>query len=214
MTTPTQPRRRGTGPDLWRLSGRARDQRGHGGGSGAAGSLRDTPCDHPPDRRARSGSGARRVPARRARRPGRGLPLRDRPRDEGRPTWSSAARGRPRCRSWRRRARPRSWCRCRPRPTTTSGKNAEVVARAGAAVVIEERELTGERLADGDCWRWSATRSGAARMAAAARTLARPDAAARIADRVEQLALTGSSRVAPCWVRRGASTSSASAGSA
>ena len=52
---------RGTGPDLWRFSGGARDQRGHGGGSVAAGSLRDTPCDHPPDRRARSGSGAHRV---------------------------------------------------------------------------------------------------------------------------------------------------------
>ena len=34
------PPRRGTGSDLWRLSGRARDQRGHGGGSAAAGSRR------------------------------------------------------------------------------------------------------------------------------------------------------------------------------
>jgi UDP-N-acetylglucosamine--N-acetylmuramyl-(pentapeptide) pyrophosphoryl-undecaprenol N-acetylglucosamine transferase len=66
-------------------------------------------------------------------------------------------------------------------------KNAEVVARAGGAVVIEERELTGARLADavlaitGDPARRAA-------MASAARRLARPDAAARIADKVWELA--------------------------
>ena len=80
MIASTRPRRRGTGADLWRLSGRARDQRGHGGGSAAAGSRRATPCDHPPDRRARSGSGARpRTQRAGLRGPRRGLPLRDGP---------------------------------------------------------------------------------------------------------------------------------------
>jgi UDP-N-acetylglucosamine--N-acetylmuramyl-(pentapeptide) pyrophosphoryl-undecaprenol N-acetylglucosamine transferase len=78
-----------------------------------------------------------------------------------------------------------------PLPTSTDDhqrKNAEVVAKAGAAIVIEERELkTGALaealaalLADGDRRR---------AMSRAARTLARPDAAARIADRAEELAL-------------------------
>ena len=76
-----------------------------------------------------------------------------------------------------------------PLPTATDDhqrKNAEVFAKAGAAVVIEERELT-TALPDvlkavvGDV-------EARRRMSQAARTLARPDAAARIADRVEQLA--------------------------
>ena len=76
-----------------------------------------------------------------------------------------------------------------PLPTATDDhqrKNADVVAKAGAAVVIEEREL-GATLPEvlknllGDRARLQA-------MSAAARTLARPDAAQRIADRVEQLA--------------------------
>jgi UDP-N-acetylglucosamine--N-acetylmuramyl-(pentapeptide) pyrophosphoryl-undecaprenol N-acetylglucosamine transferase len=76
-----------------------------------------------------------------------------------------------------------------PLPTATDDhqrKNAEVLGRAGAAIVVEERDLSGERLAaaigglvaDGEA---------RSRMAAAARQLARPDAAQRIADRVEQL---------------------------
>ena len=78
--------RGGSGPSLWRLSGRARDQHGHGGGSAAAGSRRTTTGDHAPDRRARSGDGPRRVPAGRARSPGRAVPVRDGPGDEvGRP---------------------------------------------------------------------------------------------------------------------------------
>lgn len=77
-----------------------------------------------------------------------------------------------------------------PLPNSTDDhqrRNAEVVAGAGAAVVIEERDLTGETLAaamtgllgNGDARR---------RMAGAARALARPDAAARIADKVYELA--------------------------
>ena len=77
-----------------------------------------------------------------------------------------------------------------PLPNSTDDHqrmNAEVVARAGAAVALEERGLTGDTLAaaitglvgDGERRR---------RMAIAARQLARPDAAQRIADRVEQLA--------------------------
>jgi UDP-N-acetylglucosamine--N-acetylmuramyl-(pentapeptide) pyrophosphoryl-undecaprenol N-acetylglucosamine transferase len=66
-------------------------------------------------------------------------------------------------------------------------KNAEVIARAGGGEVIEERELTGERLADalarlgGDLARRES-------MSAAIRSFARPDAAARIADKVWELA--------------------------
>ncbi len=77
-----------------------------------------------------------------------------------------------------------------PLPTSSDDhqrKNAAVVADAGAAVVVDERGLTGDSLAaaiaalvsDPDRRR---------RMASAARALARPDAAERIADRVEQLA--------------------------
>ena len=76
-----------------------------------------------------------------------------------------------------------------PLPTATDDhqrKNAEVVARTGGAIVIDERELTGDRLSNaleelvGDPDRL-------ARMSAAARALAHPDAAARIADRLETL---------------------------
>jgi UDP-N-acetylglucosamine--N-acetylmuramyl-(pentapeptide) pyrophosphoryl-undecaprenol N-acetylglucosamine transferase len=77
-----------------------------------------------------------------------------------------------------------------PLPTAADDhqrRNAEVIARAGGGEVIEERELTGERLADalvrlgGDPARREA-------MSTAIRSFARPDAAARIADRVWELA--------------------------
>jgi UDP-N-acetylglucosamine--N-acetylmuramyl-(pentapeptide) pyrophosphoryl-undecaprenol N-acetylglucosamine transferase len=77
-----------------------------------------------------------------------------------------------------------------PLPTATDDhqrKNAQVVADAGAAMVIEEREL---KTALGDGLRELVTDADRReRMARAARALARPDAAARIADRVETLAL-------------------------
>jgi UDP-N-acetylglucosamine--N-acetylmuramyl-(pentapeptide) pyrophosphoryl-undecaprenol N-acetylglucosamine transferase len=84
-----------------------------------------------------------------------------------------------------------------PLPNSTDDhqrRNAEVVARAGAAVVVEERGLSGETLAAA-MTELVASADRRRQMAAAARALARPDAARRIADRVEQLALRlGSSR--------------------
>lgn len=77
-----------------------------------------------------------------------------------------------------------------PLPTATDDhqrRNAEAFARAGAAVVLDQRTLTGEAMA--------AVVLGLARdagrrheMSARARALARPDAAALIADRVQALA--------------------------
>ena len=78
-----------------------------------------------------------------------------------------------------------------PLPTAADDhqrKNAEVLARAGAAEVLDQRSLSGAILAD----RIAALASDAPRraeMARAAKTLARPDAARAIADRV--LALAG-----------------------
>jgi UDP-N-acetylglucosamine--N-acetylmuramyl-(pentapeptide) pyrophosphoryl-undecaprenol N-acetylglucosamine transferase len=77
-----------------------------------------------------------------------------------------------------------------PLPTATDDhqrKNAQVMQRAGASVLVDERELTGERLAN-EIVTLAADRSRRAAMASAARRLARPDAAARIADRVWELA--------------------------
>ena len=76
-----------------------------------------------------------------------------------------------------------------PLPTSADDhqrKNAEVVAKAGGAIVIDERNLSGDSLA-GLLKELMTDRNRLARMSAAARTLARPDAAGRIADRVEQL---------------------------
>jgi UDP-N-acetylglucosamine--N-acetylmuramyl-(pentapeptide) pyrophosphoryl-undecaprenol N-acetylglucosamine transferase len=76
-----------------------------------------------------------------------------------------------------------------PLPNATDDhqrKNADVVAGAGAAVVIDERGLNGDTLAAAI----SSLMSDSQRrreMSIAARQLARPDAAQRIADRVEQL---------------------------
>ena len=77
-----------------------------------------------------------------------------------------------------------------PLPTAADDhqrRNAEVLARAGAAEVIEQKTLTGAALAD----RIIALATDAPRraaMATAARALARPDATAAIADKVLELA--------------------------
>ena len=76
-----------------------------------------------------------------------------------------------------------------PLPTAADDhqrKNAEVVAQAGAAVVVEQRGLEGDTLAAAIPALVSDDRRRR-EMSAAARKLARPDAAARIADRVEAL---------------------------
>ncbi len=78
-----------------------------------------------------------------------------------------------------------------PLPSATDDhqrKNAEVVAAAGAAIVIEERDLKGGALS-GALQELMTDPDRRARMSSAAKTLARPDAAERIADRVVQLAL-------------------------
>jgi UDP-N-acetylglucosamine--N-acetylmuramyl-(pentapeptide) pyrophosphoryl-undecaprenol N-acetylglucosamine transferase len=66
-------------------------------------------------------------------------------------------------------------------------RNAEVLERAGAAVCLLERDLTGERLAAAaaDVLDDASRR---ARMSSAMRQFARPDAAARIVDRLIELA--------------------------
>jgi len=77
-----------------------------------------------------------------------------------------------------------------PLPTAADDhqrRNAQVLVAAGAAEVIEQKELTGERLAGlilglaGDAARRAA-------MSEAARRMARPDAARVIADKVFELA--------------------------
>ena len=77
-----------------------------------------------------------------------------------------------------------------PLPTATDDhqrKNADALVRQGAARVIDQRELTGARLAEALL---GLARDGGARhrMAEAARGLARPDAARVIVDRVLALA--------------------------
>ena len=77
-----------------------------------------------------------------------------------------------------------------PLPTAADDhqrKNADVLARAGAAEVIDEREATGTVIA-ARLLALAADADRRARMASSARALGRPDAAARVADRIEQLA--------------------------
>jgi UDP-N-acetylglucosamine--N-acetylmuramyl-(pentapeptide) pyrophosphoryl-undecaprenol N-acetylglucosamine transferase len=76
-----------------------------------------------------------------------------------------------------------------PLPTATDDhqrKNAEVLARVGAAEVIDQRELSGDRLA-GRVMAMAANPAGRQAMSQAARTLARPDAARTIVARAVAL---------------------------
>jgi UDP-N-acetylglucosamine--N-acetylmuramyl-(pentapeptide) pyrophosphoryl-undecaprenol N-acetylglucosamine transferase len=77
-----------------------------------------------------------------------------------------------------------------PLPTAADNHqlhNAEVLARAGAAELIEQQDLTGERLADRVI---ALARDGTRRqgLAQAVRAFARPDAAKTIVDKVLELA--------------------------
>jgi UDP-N-acetylglucosamine--N-acetylmuramyl-(pentapeptide) pyrophosphoryl-undecaprenol N-acetylglucosamine transferase len=77
-----------------------------------------------------------------------------------------------------------------PLPTATDDhqrRNAEVLAGAGAAEVIDQRDLSGNRLAV-RILALAADPEGRRRMAAAARALARPDAASIIGRRALELA--------------------------
>jgi UDP-N-acetylglucosamine--N-acetylmuramyl-(pentapeptide) pyrophosphoryl-undecaprenol N-acetylglucosamine transferase len=81
-----------------------------------------------------------------------------------------------------------------PLPTATDDhqrRNAEALARQGAARVVEQRDLEPGRLA-GEIVTLARDADGRARMAAAARRMARPDAARVIVDRVLALAGKGS----------------------
>jgi UDP-N-acetylglucosamine--N-acetylmuramyl-(pentapeptide) pyrophosphoryl-undecaprenol N-acetylglucosamine transferase len=66
-------------------------------------------------------------------------------------------------------------------------RNARVLADAGAAVIVDERELSGARLADVVA-PLVADRARLDAMSAAMRRLARPDAAARIVERLLEIA--------------------------
>ncbi len=80
-----------------------------------------------------------------------------------------------------------------PLPTATDDhqrKNARILATAGAAEVIEQRDIDGARLADAIV-RLARDHKRRTRMSKAALDLGRPEAAQRIADRVWELAGTG-----------------------
>ncbi|MBI4265515.1 MAG: undecaprenyldiphospho-muramoylpentapeptide beta-N-acetylglucosaminyltransferase [Acidobacteria bacterium] len=86
-----------------------------------------------------------------------------------------------------------------PLPTATDDhqrKNAEALARRGAARMVEQRELSGERLA-AEILALASDREARRRMSEAARRLARPDAARVIADRVLALARGNQPRARP-----------------
>ena len=77
-----------------------------------------------------------------------------------------------------------------PLPTATDDhqrKNAQAFVRQGAAVMVDQRELTGERLAS-ELLAFASDSTRRAQVAAAVKRLARPDAATVIVDRVLELA--------------------------
>ena len=77
-----------------------------------------------------------------------------------------------------------------PLPTAADDhqrKNAAAFARQGAAVMVEQKDLTGERLAS-ELVALAGDRRRRTAIAAAVRNLARPDAARAIVDKVLELA--------------------------
>jgi undecaprenyldiphospho-muramoylpentapeptide beta-N-acetylglucosaminyltransferase len=72
-------------------------------------------------------------------------------------------------------------------PDDHQTRNAETLVDAGAGVIVADGDLDGGRLAT-ELAGLLADRAGLARMSAAARTVARPDAAALVADLVEEVA--------------------------
>jgi UDP-N-acetylglucosamine--N-acetylmuramyl-(pentapeptide) pyrophosphoryl-undecaprenol N-acetylglucosamine transferase len=77
-----------------------------------------------------------------------------------------------------------------PLPTATDDhqrRNAEALVKQGAAAMVEQRDLTGERLA-AELLAMAADVARRQRMSEAARTMARPDAARIIVDKVIALA--------------------------
>ena len=84
--------------------------------------------------------------------------------------------------------------------------NARALEAAGAARVLEEKDLSGESLAARGRARSSTSPRGSRRWRTAARRLGRPDAAARVAD-----LLLGRAEGAPCLGRSSTCTSSGSA---
>ena len=70
-------------------------------------------------------------------------------------------------------------------PSDHQARNAQTLERAGAAVVVPDAECTPERL-DAVVSELLADSARLERMSAAARGLGRPDAAARLADLVEE----------------------------
>ncbi|MNC84684.1 UDP-N-acetylglucosamine transferase [compost metagenome] len=80
-----------------------------------------------------------------------------------------------------------------PLPTATDDhqrRNAQALVAHGAAQMIEQRELTGERLAQGIA-ELAADTSRRRAMSESARRMARPDAARIIVDRILQMAERG-----------------------
>ena len=77
-----------------------------------------------------------------------------------------------------------------PLPTATDDhqrRNAEAFARQGAAIMVEQRDVTGERLAS-ELLALAEDRQRRQQIASAARRLARPDAAKVIVDKLLELA--------------------------
>ena len=128
------------------------------------------------------------VPARRARSPGRAVPVRDGSGDEGgRPGGLSRGRDDAGGADGGGTAVDSDSVADAP-PTITSGRTPRRLRAAGAAPMVEQRELTGERLAREILALARDDAAARRRMGEAAARLARPDAARRHRGRVVELA--------------------------